>query len=72
MNIGIGIVVIFVIVIIVIIITSIYAQNIILKWPFYYHGLTLIPAWISNYTLYNVWDEITNPFPNYNGATVEF
>ena len=23
---------------------------------FYKHGLTLIPAWISNYTHYNVWD----------------
>ena len=26
--------------------------------PFYKHGLTLIPAWISNYTHYNLWDEI--------------
>ena len=39
--------------------------------PFYYHGLTSIPAWISNYTHYNVWDEITYPFLNFNGATVE-
>ena len=31
----------------------------------------LIPAWISNYTHYNVWDEITYPFLNFNGATVE-
>ena len=38
---------------------------------FYYHGLTLIPAWISNYIHYNVWDEITYPFLNFNGATVE-
>ena len=30
-----------------------------------------IPAWISNYTHYNVWDEITYPFLNFNGATVE-
>ena len=29
------------------------------------------PAWISNYTHYNVWDEITYPFLNFNGATVE-
>ena len=28
-------------------------------------------AWINNYILYNVWDEITYPFPNFNGATVE-
>ena len=39
--------------------------------PFYQHGLTLISAWISNYTHYNVWDEITYPFLNFNGATVE-
>ena len=31
----------------------------------------IIPAWISNYTHYNVWDEITYPFLNFNGATVE-
>ena len=30
--------------------------------PFFLHGLTLIPAWISNYIHYNMWDEITNPF----------
>ena len=30
-----------------------------------------LPAWISNYTHYNVWDEITYPFLNFNGATVE-
>ena len=39
--------------------------------PFYLHGLTLIPAWISNYIHYNVSDEITYPFLNFNGATVE-
>ena len=33
--------------------------------------LTLIPAWISNYIHYKVWDEITYPFLNFNGATVE-
>ena len=26
--------------------------------PFYQHGLTLIPAWISNYIHYNVWNEL--------------
>ena len=35
------------------------------------HGLTLIPAWIHNHIHYKVWDEIPNPFPNFNGATVE-
>ena len=39
--------------------------------PFYYHGLTLIPAWISNYIHCKVWDEITYPFLNFNGCTVE-
>ena len=39
--------------------------------PFYQHGLTLIPAWISNYIHYKVWDEITYPFLNLNGYTVE-
>ena len=41
------------------------------RGPFYWQGLTLIPALISNYTHYNVWDEITYPFLNFNGATVE-
>ena len=35
------------------------------------HGLTLIPGWISNYIHYKVWYEITYPFTNFNGATVE-
>ena len=38
---------------------------------FYYHGSTLIPAWISNLMPSKVWDEITYPFLNVNGATVE-
>ena len=39
--------------------------------PFYYNGLNLIPAWVSNYIHYNVWGEITYPFLNFNDATVE-
>ena len=39
--------------------------------PFYLHGLTLNWTWISNYIHYEVWDEITYPFWNFNGATVE-
>ena len=39
--------------------------------PFYWHGLPLIPVWICNYIHYKVWDEITHPFLNLNGATVE-
>ena len=38
---------------------------------FNYHGLTLIPAWIINYIHSKVWSEITYPFPNFNGWTVE-
>ena len=34
--------------------------------PFYKHGLTLIPAWISNYINYKVWDKITYPPSNFN------
>ena len=33
------------------------------------YGLILIPAWISNYIRYKAWDEITYPFPNFNGKT---
>ena len=39
--------------------------------PFYKHGLTLIPAWISNYMPGKVRGEITYPFLNFNGCTVE-
>ena len=39
--------------------------------PFYLHGLTLIPTWISNHIPSKVWDEITYPFPNFNDSTVE-
>ena len=35
------------------------------------HRSILIPTWISNYIHYYVWDEITYPFPNFNGCTVE-
>ena len=30
--------------------------------PFHYPGVTLIPAWISNYIHYTVWDRITYLF----------
>ena len=38
---------------------------------FYQHGLTLIPAWISNHIHYIVRDANTYPFMNFNRATVE-
>ena len=39
--------------------------------PFYYQGLTSIPAWISNHMSSKVWDKINYPFLNFNGCTVE-
>ena len=48
--------------------TSEYQQAI---WPFNWQGLTLIPAWIINNIHYKVRDEITCPFPNFNGGIVE-
>ena len=33
--------------------------------------LTLIPTWISNKIHHKVWDKITYPLLNFNGATVE-
>ena len=38
---------------------------------FYWHGLALIPAWISNHKSNKEWDEITYPFSNLNGCTVK-
>ena len=48
-----------------------YKIYIVPKGTFYQHVLTLIPAWICNYTLRKVCVEITNPFPNLNSATFE-
>ena len=39
--------------------------------PFHKHGLTQIPAWVSEYIRYKVWNKITYPIPKFNGATVE-
>ena len=33
------------------------------------HGLTLFPVWVNSNIYYNVWNEITYPFPNFMGAT---
>ena len=38
---------------------------------FYSHGLTLIQTWISNHIHCDMCDEITYPFLNFNGATIE-
>ena len=42
-----------------------------LRTPFYKHGLSLIRAWISNRTHHKMWDDISYPFPNFDGATME-
>ena len=39
--------------------------------PFNKHGLTFIQAWISNSIHYEIWDEITYPFPKFNGTATE-
>ena len=39
--------------------------------PLLLHGLTLIPALLSKHIHYKVWDQITYPFLNFNGAAVE-
>ena len=39
--------------------------------PFYWHGLTLVPPWISYYMPSKTWDGITYPFPNFNRYTVK-
>ena len=50
--------------------TKLLITNAAFRGPFYWHGLTLIPTWISNYIHYKLWDKITYPFLNVNGATV--
>ena len=35
------------------------------------YTLTMIPAWARNHMSNKVWEEITYPFPNFNGATFE-
>ena len=37
--------------------------------PFYYYGLTSIPAWLSNHMPNKTWKESIYPFTNYNGST---
>ena len=39
--------------------------------PLYKHWLSLIPKWMINYINFKIWNEITDPFLNLNGATVE-
>ena len=39
--------------------------------PFYWHCLTLIPAWRVNYIHYEIWAEITYPLPYIKSETAE-
>ena len=34
-------------------------------------SFTNIPAWMSNHMPRKLWNEITYPFPNFNGVTIE-
>ena len=43
----------------------------IYQWPLLLIWFNFNPSMISNYIHYNVWDEITYPFQNFNGCTVE-
>ena len=44
-----------------------------ISWdPFYSHGLTLIPAWISNHMPCKARDEITDPFLTSTVAPLKF
>ena len=38
--------------------------------PFKSNGLTWFPAWKNNYMPSKMWNEITYPFPNFNGAAI--
>ena len=41
------------------------------RGPFCKHESALILAWVRYYIQYKVSGEITQPFPNFNGATVD-
>ena len=41
------------------------------QWSLLLTWFNLDPAWISNFIHHKIWDEITYPFPNFNGCTVE-
>ena len=47
---------------------DLYTEKLHVRWM---HYMGLIPVWINNYILHKVWDEITYPLLNFNGAVVE-
>ena len=52
-------------------INHLFTSLITCRTSFCKHKLTLIPRWISKYILYKIWNEITDRFPNFTGATVK-
>ena len=42
-----------------------------IRGSFYQRESTWILAWSSNHMPSKMWDEITYPFPNFNGCTVD-
>ena len=38
----------------------------------WYRNTVIIRLWIANYIHHKVWDNITNPFPNFNSVTIFF
>ena len=47
-----------------------YSNILICRGSSYLYGLHLIPTWISYHIHHIIWDEITYPFPDFNGCTV--
>ena len=45
--------------------------SLLLKAEPAHHGSTLIPVWVCNYIHHKVWDKITEPLLNFNGAAVK-
>ena len=43
-------------------------HNVSIRDQSYWHDLTYIPAWMNEYIHCRSWDEITHPFPNFNGC----
>ena len=47
-------------------------KQLLIRGPFYWHGLISTPKWVSNYFHHTVWNEITYLFPNFNGQLLKF
>ena len=40
-----------------------------ISYKYFEHGLTLLQSWIFNYIYHKLWDEITYPFLDFDGAS---